>query len=124
VNLTEQQEEMVEQKIASLGASGHLLHELTDHWCIQVEVEMKSGSPFAKALDLVIRSQSIAVPLCYFQKNSFYNRSYCIVCIFCRHRITSFKTGTATWRIAARLYINSLYFFAHLVFKKVVYTSR
>jgi RsiW-degrading membrane proteinase PrsW (M82 family) len=58
VNLTAQQEELVEQKIASLGASGHLLHELTDHWCIQVEVEMKSGSPFAKALDMVSLSQS------------------------------------------------------------------
>jgi RsiW-degrading membrane proteinase PrsW (M82 family) len=58
MNLTAQQEELIVQKLASLGASGHLLHELTDHWCIQVQLEMKAGSHFTDALDTVSRSQS------------------------------------------------------------------
>jgi hypothetical protein len=58
MNLTEQQEALIQEKLASLGAAGHLLHELTDHWCVQVQLEMNAGNSFANALDTVTNSQS------------------------------------------------------------------
>jgi hypothetical protein len=58
MNLTEQQEELVAQKIATLGASGNLLYELTDHWCIQVQLEMKEGHSFVDALNTISHTQT------------------------------------------------------------------
>jgi hypothetical protein len=58
MNLTEAQEDEVQQRLMRLGAKGNVLHELTEHWCVQVNLEMNFGTPFSAALDKVVAVQS------------------------------------------------------------------
>ncbi len=57
MKLTTEQEDAVLEKLGTLGATGTLLHELAEHWCIQISLEMNFGLSFLEALEKVHASQ-------------------------------------------------------------------
>jgi hypothetical protein len=57
MKLTTEQEDAVQAKLSALGAIGTLLHELTEHWCVQVSLEMSFGTSFYEALEKVHTAQ-------------------------------------------------------------------
>jgi hypothetical protein len=63
MQLSEQQEEAVQQHLQAAGARGQLLQELADHWCVLVEIEMKAGACFLDALQNVSKAQTGKVKL-------------------------------------------------------------
>jgi hypothetical protein len=58
MKLTEQQADGVKDYLFKLGARNTLLHELTDHWCVLVNLEMSQGKLFEHAFDTLKKSQS------------------------------------------------------------------
>jgi hypothetical protein len=59
--LTAQQEEQINNRLVQLGAKENLQHELMDHWCVQVELEMHKGAGFITALETVTQRNRSAV---------------------------------------------------------------
>jgi hypothetical protein len=57
VKLNLLQEENVAKTLINLGAKPPLLHELTDHWCVQINLEMEYDLSFEDALQKVYLSK-------------------------------------------------------------------
>jgi hypothetical protein len=49
MEFTEQQAAIVQDYLSALGAKNALLNELTDHWCVLVNLEMTHGQSFESA---------------------------------------------------------------------------
>jgi hypothetical protein len=49
MNLNENQELQIKEKLVQLGAKAPLLYELHEHWCVQVCLEMNFGLSYEDA---------------------------------------------------------------------------
>jgi|LakMenE18May11ns_1017448.scaffolds.fasta_scaffold9885429_2 hypothetical protein len=58
MELTEQQAEVVQDYLAALGAKNALLNELTDHWCVLVNLEMAHRQSFEDAFASIQKSHA------------------------------------------------------------------
>jgi hypothetical protein len=59
--LTVHQEEQISNRLQQLGTKEKLHHELMDHWCVQVELEMQQGNNFTAALETVAQRNAATV---------------------------------------------------------------